>query len=170
MPRPRRVEDVAVLDATAELMVRDGLSGVTFGRVGGEVGLSPAAVVQRFGSKRALLLAVAERWAEMELPPGSVPDALVALASSVATPEAMANGLAALQLDLSDPEFHALTRRGFVRMREQIAERLAADGRPADLAQAVQTAYNGALITWAIYREGSLERWLRAQLDAVLPR
>ena len=30
------------------------------------------------------------------------------------------------------------------------------------------TAYNGALITWAVLREGTLEAWMRAQLEAVL--
>jgi len=38
----------------------------------------------------------------------------------------------------------------------------------ARLAQAVQTTYNGALITWAILRRGRLETWLRRELDTLL--
>jgi hypothetical protein len=32
----------------------------------------------------------------------------------------------------------------------------------------VQTAYNGALVTWAIFREGPLNVWIRGEVDEVL--
>jgi hypothetical protein len=43
--------------------------------------------------------------------------------------------------------------------------------RPCDtdrLAGAVQNTYNGALITWAIYREGRLDDWIEVELDTLL--
>jgi hypothetical protein len=36
------------------------------------------------------------------------------------------------------------------------------------LARTVQTAWNGALTTWAVYRQGSLPEWLRGEIEAVL--
>ncbi len=43
--------------------------------------------------------------------------------------------------------------------------------RPCDtngLAEAIQVTYNGALITWAIFRQGPLALWLRRQLEFTL--
>src|SRR3712207_5445213 len=117
MPRPRTVEDSAVLDAVAEVAGRVGPSSLTLAMVGEEVGLSPATLLQRFGSKRGLLLAMTERWAtsgERPLagdggsPLATLRDGLVALAADVDPPERMAASLAYLQLDMTDPDFHRL--------------------------------------------------------------
>ena len=86
----------------------------------------------------------------------------------------LANHLAVLQMDLSDPEFHALAQASAVRREiESLVEAAVAAGElaPVDsprLALAIQTTYNGALITWAIYRKGKLDAWLRRELETVL--
>ncbi len=36
------------------------------------------------------------------------------------------------------------------------------------LAYAVQATYNGAIVTWALYRKGRLDGWLRRELDTLL--
>jgi CHASE1-domain containing sensor protein len=86
------------------------------------------------------------------------------MSSGVASPETMANQLAFLQIDLSEPEFHQLALAYTTAVREEVrrlldaaieAGELEATGT-ARLAQGVQTTYNGALITWAIYRKGRL--------------
>jgi AcrR family transcriptional regulator len=189
MPRPRTIDDDAVLDAAADLVGRIGPAGLTLARVGDEVGLSAATLVQRFGSKRGLLLAMTERaaagWPERiaaaRARTGSPLDALIGalrdMTSGVRTPEAMANSVAFLQVDLSDPEFHARTRAGMDAMRGAIAELIdeaVARGElagPIDapaLANTVLTVYNGALITWAIMREGELTGWLERELRHAL--
>ena len=40
--------------------------------------------------------------------------------------------------------------------------------RDAALATLVETTYHGAMIGWALHREGSLPAWMRQQLEAVL--
>jgi hypothetical protein len=98
------------------------------------------------------------------------------MSAAVASPEVMANQLAFLQMDLSDPEFHELALAHAAAVRDEIRTLLDAAVEAAELpaqdtarlAQAVQTTYNGALITWAIYRRGKLETWLRRELDALL--
>jgi AcrR family transcriptional regulator len=179
--RPRTVRDDAVLAATLALIGRVGPARLTLAHVAGEVGLAPATLVQRFGSKRGLLLAAARRgsdWAGAFAtaragagdPLEALADALVGLSAGVATPAAMANNLAFLQLDLADADFHAEAAAGFEALREQCAALLAEAGAadPARAAEAVLTTYNGALITWAVLREGTLEAWLRRQLHTVL--
>ena len=188
MPRPKTVDDVAVLDAAVRVIDRAGPGGLTFGAVAKEVGLAPATLIQRFGSKRGLLLAIARRGADgagaslreaalrNRSPLRALTAGLADMSSGVTSPEAMANHLAFLQIDLSDPEFHelALAHTGSVGEEiEAILERAVAAGElatedTARLAQAVQTTYNGALITWAIYRRGRLATWLRRELETLL--
>jgi AcrR family transcriptional regulator len=187
MPRPRTVDDAAVLAAAGRAVAAVGPGRLTLAHVAEAAGLSPATLVQRFGSKRGLLLALAREGARSwpgcfadaraaPTPLGALTDALVALTAPVRTPEAMANGLAFLQLDLADAEFHAEALAGHRLMRDEIEAllreaaatgELAAPDLPA-LAETVLTTYNGALITWAIRRDGALADWLRRQVEAVL--
>jgi AcrR family transcriptional regulator len=170
------------------IVERDGRAAVTFARVAQEVGLSSASVVQRFGAKRDLLLAATVRgWRSLldafpearrshASPLDALLAVLVAMTSTVRTPEAMANSIAFLHIDLSDPEFHRHAVTGAAEMRDRI-ERLLAEAvaagelAPTDtrrLATGVQNTYNGALVTWAIYREGSIGEWVRAQVEFLL--
>ena len=189
MARPRTVDDEAVLTAAAAVVNRVGPAGLTLQRVAEEVGLSAPTLVQRFGSKRGLLLAMSERsasrWpevferarAESDSPVDALVDALVELTRPVQTPEALANSIAFLQIDLSDPEFHERSLASMRRMRELTADLVVeavlagelARGTNADaLADSVVNAYNGALISWAIFREGTLEERLRREVRRVL--
>jgi AcrR family transcriptional regulator len=58
-PRPRQASDAEILAAALTAILRHGPVRLTLAHVAREAGLSPAALVQRFGSKRGLLLAVA---------------------------------------------------------------------------------------------------------------
>jgi AcrR family transcriptional regulator len=188
MPRPKTVDDAAVLDAAVRVIDRAGPAGLTFGAVAKEVGLAPATLIQRFDSKRGLLLSIARRGADdagaslreaarrHRSPLRALSAGLVDMSSGVASPEAMANQLAFLQMDLADPELHELALAYTAAVREEIralleaavaAGELTTDDTPR-LAQAVQTTYNGALITWAIYRKGRLATWLRRELETLL--
>jgi len=188
MPRPRTTSNPEILDAVARVVSRVGPARLTLADVAAEAGLAAPTLLQRFGSKRGLLLEAARQGAEL-LPEqfdqarqaqGSPTEALLhALsASSVMprTPEEVSNHLAFLQMDMSDPEFHALALEHATAMREEIAallhEAISAGelaGCEADnLARTVQTAYNGALVTWAIFREGPLDVWIRGEVDEVL--
>jgi AcrR family transcriptional regulator len=53
MPRPKLVSDSDVLEATRRVMLRQG-AGFTLSDVAGEVGLSRAALIQRFDNKAGL--------------------------------------------------------------------------------------------------------------------
>ena len=180
--------DDAVLDAAWRVVERVGPSGLTFAAVGAEAGLSGATLVQRFSSKRGLLLAMARRAehgaaahlrdaaARARSPLRGLVTGLARMAATVASPEVLANQLAFLQVDLGDPEFHGYAHGHAVAVRDEIERQLdaavaAGELRPCDtrrLAQGVQTTYNGALITWGVHREGPLDRWLRRELDTLL--
>src|SRR5215212_6500552 len=57
-PRPRTVEDSTILEAAVTVLGRIGPERLTLADVGEEAGLSAATLVQRFGSKRDLMLSV----------------------------------------------------------------------------------------------------------------
>jgi len=191
MARPRTIDDEAVLAAAADVVNRVGPAKLTLQRVADEVGLSAPTLVQRFGSKRGLLLAMGEqasgRWTEVfdaarrrtESALDALVAALVDLTAHVSTPDAMANSVAFLHMDLSDPEFHGRAVAGLRDMRDLTCDLLddavAAGELPAStdtgaLATSVLNAYNGALISWAIFREGDLADWLAREVRYVLGR
>lgn len=187
--RPRGVEDAVILRATAEVIGRVGPVGLTLALVAREVGLVPGTLVQRFGSKRGLLSALAEQSAkDAEALPGRVGEArespleaLVALIvepmASMATPETFANHLAFLCVDLTDPLFrrHALAiHRARTRAVEALLTRARSAGEIragtdiAALAGSLQAISTGAGLIWALDREGTLEQRLRRELENVL--
>lgn len=187
MPRPRTISDEAVLDAVLALAHRIGPAQVTFAAAAAEVGLSAATLVQRFGTKRKLLLAADKRGIDLWIgaldrstatsPLARIVEGLVLAVDPVATPEQLANSVAMLQLDLTDPDFHAETLRGARTFRARImrdldaalaAGELRTGTDIATLARLVETTYHGAMIGWAIHRESTLRDWMRDQLDAVL--
>jgi AcrR family transcriptional regulator len=187
-PRTRTASDEEILEAVIRTVSRVGPSKLTLAQVAAEVGLAPATLVQRFGSKRGMLLAVsrygiehsdawfAEARAANPSPLAALVESCVAAARWFDTPEALANHLAFLQMDLTDPEFLALAAQASSGIRDGIrtlldeavaAGELAVHGT-ARLAAAVQATYNGSLLTWAIHREGTLADWLRRDLETLL--
>ena len=188
-PRPRKVSDEDVFAAAYRAMNRLGPGELTLAEIAGEAGVTAGALVQRFGSKRQLLLALAEGVAEsagdmiegMRAAHGAPLAALRAyaecLAQLAATPEALARSLAYLQIDISDEDFrrHLLvqaraTRAGITRLLEEAHARgdLAAGTDIPRLVRAVEAVLGGAIFTWAVYQEGTAAEWMRTDLEAVL--
>jgi AcrR family transcriptional regulator len=186
--RPRTVSDEAIFAAVTAVVTDAGPAGLTLAAVADRVGLSAPALTQRFGSKRSLLLAhadaaatgVDELFSRIRC---TSPTALSALRSGllefnagIDSREAIANHLALLHLDLTDPELGAhtakqsrLLRRAMTRLLEKaITSGEVEPTDPTELADTVYTVYNGALVSWAIDGTGSLARWLSDRLDRVL--
>lgn len=184
--RPRAASDRAIFDAISEVITKAGLAGLTLAAVAGKVGVSAPALTQRFGTKRRMLLAYADassraaadlfdRARAGSSPLAALYTALAAFAGPTTTPGGMANNLAFLQLDLTDPEFARRASRQSAEVRSQILGLVEDAMRHGELTPVVDTAvladlvyttYNGALITWAIDGSGPLEEWLRDRLDA----
>src|SRR5579885_3160850 len=81
MARPRTRTDAEVLAAALRAVAAHGVARLTLADVAREAGLAPSTLAERFGSKRALLLAAARHAAAVvRLEEGDVIDALVALA------------------------------------------------------------------------------------------
>jgi AcrR family transcriptional regulator len=187
-PRPRTVSDDDILAATARAMSKVPPTRFTLAEVAREVGLAPATLVQRFGSKRGLLLALSSQLASSmdgcfdavrqahTSPLEALLSAATEMARLSATPEELANSLAYLQIDLSDEDFHkhilagsrAMQRGYRALLDDAVAAGELRPGETAALARAVEAIAGGSLIGWAIHRSGSAEAWVRRDLETLL--
>ena len=178
-----------MLMAVFRAVRRVGPSALTLAEVAREAGVSAAAVVQRFGSKRNLLLAAAADIAAngglffegLRARHHSPLAALLGIAACMAmlqgeTPRELAHSLSFAHLDLTDADFHRQALRAsktvtagirrLVRDAVRAGELMSCDtGR---LASALHATLNGSLLNWAVRREGSLIRWVERDLRTVL--
>lgn len=187
--RPRGVDDAVILRAVVEVIGRVGPARLTLAAVADEVGVVPGTLVQRFGSKRGLLLALAGRAVQdagtlhrrvmdrHRSPLAALRAFAAGSMSEVATPEKYANHLAFLCMDLTDPEFHAhalAVHEANGRVIETLLAEAVSAGelRPGTdtgaLAASVQVAVAGAGLTWALDRRGTLAERLAREIDTVL--
>jgi AcrR family transcriptional regulator len=187
-PRPRTVTDDEILAATGRAMSRVPPTRFTLAEVAREVGLAPATLVQRFGSKRGLLLALSAQSAgsmdacfDMVRKAHASPlEALLAAATEMArfsaTPEELANSIAYLHIDLSDAEFHRYileSSRAMQRGYRALLDDAVAAGELKDcdterVARVVEAVAAGSLIGWAIHRKGRADVWVRKDLETLL--
>lgn len=187
-PRPRQASDEDLLKAAFRAITRLGPAKLTLADVAAEAGISAAALVQRFGSKRALLLAAARDVAtggdyifpglraKYRSPVAAIAGLAECMSLMGTTPAEIANTLAFLQMDLGDDEFHqpALAASAGMRagiralVRDAIAAGEIAKCDATRLASALHATLNGSMLNWTVHREGSMTDWIAKDLRAVL--
>ncbi len=189
-PRPRTVDDATILDAAIRVLSRIGSERLTLADVGAEAGLSAATLVQRFGSKRELMLSlmrhatdgVDARFANAIATTESPLEGLFAAAAdrieSKEGPVTVANRLAFVLANMDDPDFQALAvedSRRAVEGYKQMIEKAVAGGELVEgyldstqLAQTIHAITFGSLITWSINSNGNLRSKIRRDLDVLL--
>jgi AcrR family transcriptional regulator len=187
--RRQKVTDEEVFAAAQRAMSRHGPHELTLADIAGEAGVTPGLLVQRFGSKRELLVALSARFAG-----GAGPifaglraahreplEALRAYAACMAdlapSPDVLLRNLAYLQLDLADDvlrghlvENARATRREIEALLQAAAAagELRRDVDVPSLARTVEVVISGSLMSWATYREGKAVDSISRDLEAVL--
>jgi AcrR family transcriptional regulator len=188
-PQPRKVEDADVFAAMGRVMRRVGPAELTLAAIAAEAGVTAGALVQRFGSKRALILA---HWrqpaaggggrrlqsaARVRSPLGELRAAAALFAKLAVSPRAALRNLAYMQSDWADPALrpHALrhARAARERYEQLITEAVArgelrADTDAAALARMIQVTIGGSFLAWTLFREGPAATQFREDLDATL--
>ena len=186
-PRRRKAEDADVFAAMGRVMRRVGPAELTLGAIAKEAGVTAGALVQRFGSKRELILAHWRQAAAVSPPPESGCACRVAPAGAAshsgeyarlaASPRAALRNLAYMQSDWAD----AALRRHWLRhtraaraRREQLVTEAVAQGElragtnAKALARMIEVTLCGSFLAWTLHREGSAATRLREDLDATL--
>jgi len=185
--RTRGVSNEDLLAATARVIDRAGPITFTLAEVAKEAGVTAPLLIQRFDTKRGLLLALAESApasveaafakarADHKRALDALHAALVAL-SQPTTPRAIANGLAFLQIDVTDAAFRTRALKWFDALRVGVRaliedavkskelKKVDAD----ELARAIEVAYNGSILSWALRQDGSCEAALKRDIDALI--
>jgi AcrR family transcriptional regulator len=188
-PRPQKVTDGDIYIAAQRAMSRLGPGELTLSEIAKEAGVTAGLLVQRFGSKRELLLALSRQFsggagdmfAELRRAHRSPLAALRAysdcMAHLAANPAAFARNFAYLQIDLTDPDFrkplstHAAAAR--LELQKLIKEAIAAKElsphtNAKQLARTIEAVVGGSMLSWAYNQEGTAAKWMRQDLDAVL--
>lgn len=187
-PRPRKATDDEVFAATHRVMQRVGPSRLRLTDIAAEAGVTASALVQRFGSKRGLLVALSEGVAasthalfdQLRATHRSPLAALRAYANcfaGMAEPTTLAHHLAYLQADLADPDLRRQVRLMTIAAAEAIrallddavkAGELRKGTDTARLARSIQVVLSGSMMTWAFLQEGSASAYMAADLEAAL--
>lgn len=187
MGRPRQASDADIIEAATAVLYQEGPADLTLQKVAQVVGVTAPALVQRFGSKRSLLLAVAEAKAEgLRFSAADVSERqldvllrnLLDYARPLSNPHAMANHLAFLSINLADAEFRGHAVKHNQRMRYAMTRALQEaqeDGevntllKPSELAALLQTIFWGLLLEWGFQIEDmTLEQHLERNLKRFL--
>jgi AcrR family transcriptional regulator len=188
-PRRRKAEDADVFAALVRVMHRRGPAQLTLREIAAEAGVTAGALVQRFGSKRAMLLAHARYAAAtgdtgVTVPVPRTASPLEALrsvtemyAQLAGSPRAAVRNLAYLLNDLADPALRRhllrLSRAARVWYVELLTKAVAARELRDDtdvpvLARSIEVTLRGSFLNWTVYREGSAADWLREDFEATL--
>ena len=185
MPRPKTVDDNTVLDAALKIMLRPQREAFTLSDVATEVGLSRAALIQRFQNRDGLQLRVAERGLQMleeylqEAPSHQGVDDvwtfLRTLVNSMGSDDRLPSLLMMLRDDMVDKELNTIAKARNRLIRSAIWERRpdATEGQNDMLASLIQATMQGAALQAGVDSPSELKRHIldhiRLQLDLIFP-
>lgn len=189
MGRKKTIDDEEALFQALLVISEIGPEKFTLADVGERVGLSPATLIQRFGSKDELLRKAAKQANKKLIEEVLTPDdkeqpplqallgILADLPEGFGTREDLANSLSILKLDMIDPDLHALAKKRFQLIRKRLAE-IISEGQekgsfredldPKSLAWELDALWHGFIIQWALSGTGTLAHWLRQKFTKYL--
>lgn len=177
MPRSKSLSDEAVLESALTLMRRNGPDALSFGTLAKATGLSGATLVQRFGSKPALIkAATSHAWNRLDRAtqdaiasaadgPEGVVELLVAL-SGYGDIETYADNLLILREDLRDPDLRARGRAWHAVLVKAIQARLPDRGEA--LAAVILDQWQGSLLWWSFDPADKVEHHVERRLRSLL--
>lgn len=180
MPRPKLQTDQAVLDAAQSVLFEKGLAAYTLADVARKVGLSRAAILQRFGSKDELLRRIARRevdatrhWLDGLPVEGGRPGLETFLRTIV---ESMGDGQDfAVRVQLAwaearDPDLRACAGERYALVQQAIARRVP-EGLslpPREIGEHLHAVIAGATMQWLATDHPNLAAFVMDRLDDAL--
>lgn len=186
--RPRTISDERLLAGVASAVGKVGPARLTLADVAREAGVTTGALVQRFGSKRGLLLAFTRHGSEDFIaaaragyaaapdPVSGLIDVLVDLVDADMSAQEFTHHLGFLNLELADDDFREPLAAARQRFRDELAGYLGdaiAAGllRVPDvpaLVEVLDALWHGTQISWALFRDGTRAQQMRRTVTTVL--
>ncbi|MFC3724338.1 TetR/AcrR family transcriptional regulator [Neoaquamicrobium sediminum] len=179
MPRPKLHSDDEILETAQAVLLRKGPSDFTLSDVAVAVGLSRAALIQRFGDKATLHALVMERMTQevrdyfVQAPsePGLGPlwFMLKDLIAGMGTGEGSEAYLLLLWGDVRDPALRVLANERNELVRGAIEVRLpAGPHEPFKTSLLIQAVIQGSCMQWMVARDGDLASFMTQSTANVL--
>ena len=186
--RPRVISDDAIYMAGLAVLAVHGSEGITLGRVAEVLGVTPAAVRQRCGSKRGLLVEMSKRRigqterrfaaarAACSSPLEALQAAFVAELDQIAEPQQIANAFSAYTDNIGDPEMRAAFATELAAMERHIGELLAEALARGEIegpvtpqrVSTVLAAVEGTMLIWAIAPRGDIKLRIHEAVQVAL--
>jgi AcrR family transcriptional regulator len=186
--RPRVMTDEAIYLAGLQVLAEVGSERLTLVRLARVLGVTPAAVRQRFGSKRGLLVEMSRRRIEQteqrfaaarqahDSPLEALQAAFVAEMDMIAAPQQVANAISAYTDNIGDDEMRAAFATELAVMERHISELLAEAADRGEIegpvtAERVSTvlaAVEGTMLVWAIAPRGDIKQRIREAVEVTL--
>ena len=179
MPRPKLHSDDEILETAQAVLLRKGPSDFTLSDVAVAVGLSRAALIQRFGDKATLHALVMERmtqevrdyFAQAPSERGLEPlwFMLKDLIAGMGTGEGSEAYLLLLWGDVRDPALRVLANERNELVRGAIEVRLpAGPHEPFKTSLLIQAVVQGSCMQWMVARDGNLASFMTQSTANVL--
>lgn len=180
MPRPRLHSDEVILDATRAVLKRRGPSAFTLNDVAIEVGISRAALIQRFQNRDTLLQYALERAVDVtrqfleeqpvEVGPQALWRFLQKLCEVFGPGDSYEVHVLIAWYEARDPALRALAQERNSLVEAAICARLPQDLRPAPpmVASLLQAIIGGATMQWITHREDRLDAYILERLRQLL--
>lgn len=177
MARHKSISDDDLLDRLMPVLVRHGPDGLTLAGAGGAVGLAAATLVQRFGSREAMIEAILVRaWDALDAATAAADaaagagaegamDLLRGLMPLDRAETDVTDGLLLLREDFRNPVLRARGKAWGERLAAALGRRL--DPSPEmgqRLGWQMLHVWQGALIWWAFTRQGAAGAHVQAAL------
>lgn len=189
MPRKKKTEDAVILKMILEVLVKKGASTFSLMDLSIKTGLAPATLLQRFGSKEAILHKAIElanqelkddfasRPIENKSPIKEIVDIYLELSIPFSSPVDVANGLDILKLDITETKLNTLTRKYFDIRRNKIESlimlaqkkgEISTDTDVKDMAWNLECLWQGAIMLWALTGKGQIDEWIKKRFFTTL--
>ncbi|WP_141594279.1 TetR/AcrR family transcriptional regulator [Myxococcus sp. AB056] len=178
MPRPKLHSDEAILDAAMSVLLRSGPGAFTLNDVAVAVGMSRAALIQRFKNKEHLYFRLMERTAEqkreyfaglpVEVGAQGLWRFLKTLVSVMGEGEALDAHLLLAWEDVRDPKLRQMAHERNLLVRDAIAVRLPPSVDRGAVSALLQGVIAGATMQWLVERTPPLTEYVLARLRTLL--
>ncbi|QRM42606.1 TetR family transcriptional regulator [Rhizobium sp. BG4] len=181
MPRTRTLPDEQLLEMVLALIHAEGPDAASFGAVAKVSGLSGSTLVQRFGTKSAMLRsALLHAWdaldaltARLATVCEKTPEGAVALLTGLSQDygedaAAYAQGLLVLREDFRDPVLRARGAAWADALTAALTACLSAVRDPAICARLMLSQWQGSLLWWGFTSEGRVADYVERELQLFL--
>lgn len=185
MPKIKTIDDSKILEKALLVICEKGADCFTLADIGKAVGLAPATLLQRFGSKRELLIRAAKQtnikqkqdlknlkkkglnWKEELI------ELMIGIPEGMGTRQEIANSLSILKLDMIDPELHQIARELFECFRAHMEDLIYQGQECGDLIHEydanslvweLDALRHGLIIQWTLSGKGTLQKWMQKGL------